>query len=89
MSVIRIRKIGLLAILGATVIAEIIANLPESEDPGLYGVVQLYWPLINGAVVLCIFMLITFVLKRERVLMYVLYACVLYLIYVGVYTRFF
>ena len=78
-------KIGVgLAIIGmATFLSFLIANIPTGSDPGLAGLILLFWPQILGFVSAIIFLFICAITKNKklRVLSCLLMAS--YLIYVG------
>ena len=67
----------------ATFLSFMIANIPTGTDPGLAGLILLFWPPILGFVSAIIFLVICAITKNKK---FRLLSCLLmasYLIYVG------
>ncbi len=77
------RTIGIATILSVTVISEVIANLPQKYDPELYGVAQIFAPILVGLIGLVLFLITSFIIKK-RILLYIVLGCITtYILYVG------
>ena len=74
---------GVMIIAVATIASLIIANIPTGTDPGLGGLILLFWPPILGIVGIIIFLIISATTKDKRTRLATVTVWSIYLIYVG------
>ena len=79
----KIRIIGAIIIVLATIISVILSNLPQKHETGLFGVAQIFAPLLIGAISLIVFIALSFLLKNKPSIWFVIISTSAYIIYVG------
>ena len=68
----------------ATFVSFLIANIPTGSDPGLGGLILLFWPPILGMAGLIIFLIACAITKSRRFRMMIAVIWAIYLVYVGI-----
>ena len=77
-------SLGVLILIVSILFSTIIANLPTDQDPGLGGLILLFWPPIVGIIAIAAFLITSVLTKNIRTRMIVLICLSLYLIYLGI-----
>lgn len=77
-------KIYLGLIMIAIFLSFLIANIPTGSDPGLGGLILLFWPPIVGVASTIIFLIVCAITKNKKARLISSVLIAIYLIYVGV-----
>lgn len=83
MEINKIRLFGIITLVAAIIISEIIANLPGKHETGLFGVSQIFAPILIGVISIVVFVLLSLLFKNKFFLWCVVIITSIYIIYVG------
>ena len=79
----KVRLFGSLIVLLGTILSFIISNLPCKQEQGLYGVAQLFAPLLVGFLGVFVFLISTYITTNKIILNIILSGITSYVVYVG------
>ena len=80
---IQIRLIGTFLIIFVTIVSYLIANQDQGFDTGLYGVAQIFIPILSGIISTIVFLVLTFIIKKKAPLYVVLILLIGLILYLG------
>ena len=82
-NIVKFRILGASLLGLSTLLSIIIANLPQKHEAGLFGVAQIFAPILIGAIAIVIFILLSLFVKNKLFLWAVIVVASIYIIYVG------